>query len=91
VKVISIAVATDASQRAVFDIGVEEIFEQTRAQAESGGTLTEPDLGLGDASFRSGSGVYVLDGDTSYSISITGTSDEAVAGLIELSTQVVPG
>jgi hypothetical protein len=86
-KVVSIAVTTDAAVEEVFPISGEEVFEQTRtAVADS---ITEPDLGLGDDSYRTGSSIYVRDGDTNYTFMITGTSEEAVDGLKQMATQVV--
>jgi hypothetical protein len=88
-RVVSVAVATDASFRAAFDRGAEELFELTRQTAEDSSSILEPDLGIGDQSYRTSSGIYVLDGDVSYSFLSSGTSDEAVAGLKQMVTQIV--
>jgi hypothetical protein len=86
-KVVSISVGTEDAQLEVFPIGGAELFEQTRsAFADS---IDEEDAGLGDDSFRAGSSIYVLDGDTTYTFMVTGSSDEALAGLKAMAEKVV--
>jgi hypothetical protein len=91
VKVISIAVASDEAQRAAFGRGAEELFELTRQVFEDSASIEEPDLGFGDESYRTGSTAYVLDGDLSYTFIVTGTSEEAIAGLKEMVGEVLDG
>lgn len=91
VKVVSIAVSTEDSLQEAFGRGAKEIHDLTRQQAEESNSISEADLSLGDDSYRTTSGIFVLDGDTSYTITSTGTSDEAIAGLKQMATKVVDG
>lgn len=52
----------------------------------------DEDLDIGDEAFRSGTTVWVLDGDTLYSFStFLGDSGEATAGLVALAEKAVDG
>ena len=87
VKVISIALQRDGHFPEGFgggDYTVQQLHEETKEYA----TDIE-ELDLGDDAYLSGSQVAVLDGDSSWSISVTGTSPEAIEGLKKLAEQVV--
>ncbi len=87
VKIISISVLRDGHMSEAFESGgvtVESLFEDTK------GYMTDPeDLDLGDSSYLSGSQISVLDGDSLYDFSVSGTSAEAIEGLRTLAEQVV--
>lgn len=90
-KVVSLSVGNDAGYEEQFNQTVKQVFDSTKELLEEGDIL-EDDLGLGEASYRTAAGIYVLDGDTSYSFTtIGGVSDEAVAGLKEMASTVVDG
>jgi hypothetical protein len=79
VKVVSVTVLRQDHLSGAFEsAGIElpQLFADTKAYA------TDPQpLDLGEESYISGSQIEVLAGDAIYSISITGTSEEAIAGL----------
>jgi hypothetical protein len=90
-KVVSLSIGTDAGFEDKFGQSVKKVYEDTKALVEPGDIL-EDDLGLGDDSYRTDGGIYVLDGDTSYTFStLGGLSDEAAAGLRAMATKVVNG
>ncbi len=88
-KVVSLAIGTDASMQDAFNLSAAELFEQTRTFSEDSESIVEEDLGLGDESYSTTGGIYVLDGDTTYSFFSTGSSDEADAGLRAMAEHVV--
>jgi hypothetical protein len=79
VKVISVTVLRQdhlSENFAQADIQLSELFDETKGYA------TEPeDLEYGEKSYRSGSGIEVFADGTIYSISVSGESEEAIAGL----------
>jgi hypothetical protein len=88
-KVVSLAFGNDDSFEEAFQQSAEELYEGTKEFVEEADIL-EADLGLGDASYRTEGGIYVLDGDTYYSFTtIGGVSDDAVAGLKAMAATVV--
>jgi hypothetical protein len=90
-KVVSLAVGNDDTFEAAFHQSAKQLYESTKALLTAD-VILEDDLGLGDDSYRTKGGIYVLDGDTYYSFStIGGESDEAVAGLKAMATAVVGG
>ena len=87
VKVVSVALQRDGHFPEGFgggDYTVKQLHEETKEYA----TDVE-ELDLGDDAYLSGSQIAVLDGDSSWTISITGTSPEAIDGLKQLAEQVV--
>ena len=90
-KIVSLAFGNDDSFEEAFQQSAEELYEGTKAFVEEADIL-EADLGLGDESYRTEGGVYVLDGDTYYSFTtIGGLSDEAVAGIKAMAAEVLDG
>jgi hypothetical protein len=90
-KIVSLAFGNDASFEEAFQQSAEELYEGTKGFVEEADIL-EADLGLGDESYRTAGGIYVLDGDTYYSFTtIGGVSDDAVAGLKAMAATVVEG
>ena len=88
-KIVSLAYGNDDSFEEAFEQSAEEIYDGTKALVEEADIL-EADLGLGDESYRTEGGIYVLDGDTYYSFStIGGVSDDAVAGLKAMAATVL--
>ena len=87
VKIVSVSVLRQDHLGDNFqEAGVElsDLFDDTKEFADA-----PEDLELGEKSYISGSGVEVFADDTIYSISITGTSDEAIAGLRSFAELVV--
>jgi len=90
-KIVSLAIGTDDSFGEAFNQSAKQLYEGTKAFVEEADIL-EADVGIGDESYRTEGGVYVLDGDTYYSFTtIGGLSDEAVAGVKAMATKVVEG
>ena len=90
-KIISLAFGNDASFEEAFQQSAAELYEGTKGFVEEADIL-ESDLGLGDESYRTEGGIFVLDGDTYYSFTtIGGVSDEAVAGLKAMAATVLGG
>jgi hypothetical protein len=88
-RVVTLSVLTNAAAEEATSQSAEEIHNATKDLLEEGDIL-EPDLGLGDDSYRTAGGIYILDGDTSYSIiTIGGVSDDAVAGFKAMAEIVV--
>lgn len=91
VRIVSLAVGTDDTFGEAFDQTAEQLYEGTKAFVEEADIL-EDDLGLGDDSYRTEGGIFVLDGDTYYSFTtVGGVSEEAVAGLKAMAAKVVDG
>lgn len=87
IKQFSIVVYRDGHLSQMFQDGgvtLESLYEDTKELMPD-----VEELDLGDDSYRSGSTIYVLDGDTSYEFStVLGTSPEALAGLQQLAERV---
>ena len=88
-KVVTLSVATEASTQDRFDQSVQEIYDATRA-AFSDQDILDPDLGYGDESYRTAGGIYVLDGDRTYTfLALGAVSDEAKDGLEAMVEEVL--
>jgi hypothetical protein len=90
-KIVTLSVVTDAATEEAFGQSVEDIHNGTKS-ALTEADIVEDDLGLGDDSYLTSGGIYILDGDTFYSIITIGElSDDAVAGLKAMAAAVVDG
>jgi len=84
-KIVSLSTFDDASLAAAdAPLDAAGMFAST---LEFAGELAP--LDLGDEAYLAGSSLYVLDGDTTYTITVTGSSELAIAGMQALAAQLL--
>lgn len=87
VKVVSITLLREGHLSDAFadnGVTVTSLYEDTKGYSPDAESVD-----LGDDAYLAGSLLEVLDGDSYYSFSVTGTSDEAIEGMKTLAEKVV--